>query len=142
MVGRLRGYTSAMPPRWLVTVLVVLAIIALCFVIAPHTDIVRAMGDRKYMDIAEFQRLGLLQEINRLFLHPLGLALEVTVAEDGTKMLSGVQDDRDDLEGIYFTDLSEADVARALDLFSEVDRRAPHRLAALGYIIQPLEAST
>jgi hypothetical protein len=33
----------------------------------------------KKMPVAEFRRLGLLQELNRQFLHPLGLALEVVV---------------------------------------------------------------
>jgi hypothetical protein len=35
--------------------------------------------DTKYIDIQEFCNLGYLQEVNRQLLHPLGLALEVTV---------------------------------------------------------------
>jgi hypothetical protein len=35
------------------------------------------VGERKYLDAAEFQRVGFLQEANRLFFHPLGLALSV-----------------------------------------------------------------
>jgi hypothetical protein len=42
------------------------------------------------MPIAKFRALGYLQEVNRLLLHPLGLALEVVVAEDGTEFLGGV----------------------------------------------------
>lgn len=40
----------------------------------------------KYMAIAEFQALGFLQEANRQFFHPHGLALEITTvkAEPGT----------------------------------------------------------
>jgi hypothetical protein len=56
------------------------------------------------IDIAEFRRLGLLQEVNRLFFHPRGLALEVVVAEDGTEQLGGVWDYRDDPEGMSFGD--------------------------------------
>lgn len=43
------------------------------------------MTDRKYLPVSEFQSLGYLQEINRLFCHPHGLALEVTriTDEDG-----------------------------------------------------------
>lgn len=41
------------------------------------------VSDIKYMDIAAFRGQGYLQEVNRRFLHPLGLALEVTVVDDG-----------------------------------------------------------
>lgn len=44
------------------------------------------MPEPKKLDIAEFQQLGLLQEVNRRFFHPIGLALaiEVPTAEDTT----------------------------------------------------------
>ncbi len=58
----------------------------------------------KRIDIAEFRSLGLVQEINRLFLHPRGLALEVVIDDDGTEKLGGVWDSRDDPEGIIFGD--------------------------------------
>jgi hypothetical protein len=54
------------------------------------------------MDIAEFRRLGYLQEANRLFFHPLGLALEVVREEDGRESLSGIWDFREDPEGLAF----------------------------------------
>lgn len=38
-------------------------------------------ADIKHMPIGEFRSEGYLQELNRLFLHPLGLALEVTVMD-------------------------------------------------------------
>lgn len=42
------------------------------------------MSEIKHMPITEFRDLGLVAEINRQFLHPLGLALEVTtVGEEG-----------------------------------------------------------
>lgn len=59
---------------------------------------------RQTMSVAEFRSAGYLQEVNRLFLHPLGLALEVTVGEDGTDELSGIWDYRADPEGIVFGD--------------------------------------
>ena len=37
----------------------------------------------KYMSVKEFRELGILQELNRAFLHPLGLALEVVVHHFG-----------------------------------------------------------
>ncbi len=56
------------------------------------------------MDIAEFRRLGLLQEVNRLFFHPRGLALESVIEEDGSERLGGVWDYREDPEGMAFGD--------------------------------------
>lgn len=57
----------------------------------------------KRMDIKEFRELGFLQEANRQFFHPLGLALETVVDEEtGEERLGGVWDYRDDPEGIFF----------------------------------------
>ena len=39
------------------------------------------MSDRKYLQVSEWQKLGGLQEANRLFFHPRGWALEVTRVE-------------------------------------------------------------
>lgn len=61
------------------------------------------MSEINYMDIKTFRRLGLLQELNRQFLHPLGLALEVVVEDDGSERFGNVWDYRDDPEGIVFT---------------------------------------
>lgn len=63
-----------------------------------------------WMDIKLFRELGFLQEINRLFLHPLGLAL-VTQEDNGVESLAGVWDYRNDPEGIFY-DLSSADDAK------------------------------
>ena len=95
------------------------------------------MSDIKRIDIKEFRETGYLQELNRRFLHPLGLALEVLVAEDGTERLGGVWDYREDLEGIYFAgeyaDLD--DKAAAID--QQWQEREPARRAKLGYMVQP-----
>ena len=57
----------------------------------------------KYMPIEEFKELGYLQEVNRLFLHQVGLALIVSRNdEDGSMSLCGIHDCRDDPEGILF----------------------------------------
>jgi len=56
----------------------------------------------KYMDIKEFRELGYLQEVNRQFLHPLGLALEVKINDEGEESLGGIWDYRDDPEGMMF----------------------------------------
>ena len=77
----------------------------------------------KRMNIKEFRKVGFLQEANRLFFHPLGLALEIiatwpkdVTAEEKKKYkipfnhpkakhsLGGVWDYRDDPEGMLFGD--------------------------------------
>ena len=58
----------------------------------------------KRLPVDEFRLLGLLQEVNRLFLHPRGLALEVVVDEDGTERFGGVWDYREDPEGMAFAE--------------------------------------
>jgi hypothetical protein len=65
----------------------------------------------KYMDLREFVDKGFLQEANRLFFHPHGLALEIKVDDDGVHTLNGILDYRDDPEGCAFVDLS-SDVSR------------------------------
>jgi hypothetical protein len=90
----------------------------------------------RYLSIFEFVEAGYLQEVNRRFLHPLGLALEVNVdIDDDTHTLSGVWDYRDDPEGIYFGEV-DAEKARRID--SELQARGTARFAALGYIMQPI----
>jgi hypothetical protein len=61
------------------------------------------MMERKRISIKEFRDEGYLQEANRLFFHPLGLALEVIIDEEsGETKLGGVWDSRHDPEGILF----------------------------------------
>jgi len=90
------------------------------------------------MTIEEFRELGFLQELNRQFLHPLGLALEVVVNEDGSESFGKVWDCRSDAEGIRYAEFSETDVARG-KLIEEMQRvKATKRESLLGYNIQPL----
>lgn len=66
------------------------------------------------MSTAEFQRLGFLQEVNRQFLHPLGLSLSMYEADDGKLYFSPtVIDAREDPEGYVFDELTEEDRVRA-----------------------------
>jgi hypothetical protein len=46
----------------------------------------------KHISIREFRAEGYLQEVNRMVLHPLGLALSVVVQEDGTEELYRILD--------------------------------------------------
>lgn len=89
------------------------------------------------IDIKEFREHGYLQEVNRQFFHPLGLALEVVVEEDGSERLGGVWDSRDDPEGFeYGADLLDAEKAVRVEV--EQARKAEPRVRALGYLIQPV----
>lgn len=89
-----------------------------------------------YIDIKEFREAGYLQEVNRRFLHPLGLALEVRLdKEDGTETLSGVWDYRDDPEGMSFGD-GVIDPVKVDRVAGEWYTKAQVREANLGYVIQ------
>ena len=59
-------------------------------------------GTIKRIDIKEFREFGYLQEVNRQFFHPRGLALEVNVDNDGNESLGGIWDYRDDPQGIIY----------------------------------------
>lgn len=98
------------------------------------------MADLKYIDIAEFRALGLVAEINRQILHPLGLALSVKVEDDGSETLNGVWDYRDDPEGVIFgydhLELMREGARKVAALLAE---RTPAREEALGYVVQPVD---
>lgn len=83
-----------------------------------------------YMDPAEFQELGFLQEVNRRFLHPCGLALAIQKDDDGTCRLAGIIDARDDPEGIAFFDAYDEGKAGAVDV--EIERHREARQALFG----------
>ena len=84
----------------------------------------------KYLDPETFRNEGYLQEANRLFFHPLGLALEVNTETGVIK----VWDYRDDPEGIRFEELDRRKSDRVRFLAEE---RAEARREALGYWVQP-----
>ena len=89
------------------------------------------------MSLREFMDLGYLQEVNRQFLHPLGLALMLREDDDGTVTFGGIIDHRDDLEGMIFDEavLSGEKVAHVA---AEAARRAGAREEALGFWVQPV----
>lgn len=83
----------------------------------------------------EFRKLGLLHEVNRRILHPLGLALEVLVEDNNSKTTTfgKVHDYRDDPEGMRFQELDQdsIDKVKAME-----DAKRPTREKALGYWVQ------
>jgi len=92
---------------------------------------------KKYMNITEFRESGLLQEVNRRFFHPMGLALAVGESSDGSEVVAGIWDFRDDPEGIFFQDgiIQEAKVKRVDEMF---EAKREHREAKFGYHVQPV----
>lgn len=98
----------------------------------------------KRIDIKEFREKGYLQELNRRFLHPLGLALEIVVDENGTEKLGGIWDSRDEKDGIYY-DISNSDLERKEKfnknkdfIDNEFEKRSEGRINSLGFFIEPL----
>lgn len=101
----------------------------------------------EYIDIKEFREKGYLQELNRRFLHPLGLALEITVDDNGNEKLSNIWDYRSDDEGIYY-DINNSDDIRK-DKFkskkefidNEIKIRNKQRIDKLGFDVEPIPNS-
>ncbi len=89
----------------------------------------------KKIAIAEFRKLGYLQELNRQFLHPLGLALEIVVEDDGVERLGGVWDCRGDPEGFLY---DEFDSEKAKSIEEIQRKRARCRFGLFGFVIQPI----
>lgn len=89
------------------------------------------------MDINEFRDFGFLQEVNRIFFHPLGLALEVILYEDGSARLGGVHDYRDDPEGVIYGEQT-LDVDKMRRVSALRDQKSFTRRDAFGYVIQPV----
>src|SRR5487761_161326 len=88
-----------------------------------------------HADIAELRALGIIQEVNRLVLHPLGLALEVTRDAAG-EHISGIWDYRSDPEGIIFGE-GYSSPEKATEVADMIEAKGRTRGAALGYIVQP-----
>jgi hypothetical protein len=92
-------------------------------------------NDVKMMDIKEFREMGLLAEVNRTFFHPLGLALEITVEDDGTERLTGIWDSRDDLEGFLYA--KKAFPAEKIKKAQEfIKKKHEERFKTLGFVHQ------
>lgn len=99
----------------------------------------------KRISISEFRDKGYLKELNRRFLHPLGLALEVVIDDEtGEEKLGGIWDMRSDPEGIYY-DLQNSSNKRISDfqkaeefIDNELESRKQRRIENLGFFIEPI----
>lgn len=99
----------------------------------------------KYITAQEFRDEGYLQEANRRFFHPLGLALEMRWGKDGQDdelaVIAGIWDYREDPEGIFFTldseEFKEAFIAKAENIQNIWNQRRRPRVEELRYMVQP-----
>jgi len=96
----------------------------------------------KLLSARDLRDEGYLQEVNRGFFHPLGLALAVEFDPDNpdAPAVCSIHDVRDDPEGYEFdwTDNASDSIAKANRVRAIGDARAPARKDALGYWQQPL----
>ena len=85
------------------------------------------------LDLKTFRDDGYLQESNRVFFHPLGLALAVRIDDAGNRTLE-VLDYRSDPEGVVFDGglAEKADRVKAI-----ADSRRAAREKSLGFWQQP-----
>lgn len=94
------------------------------------------MTDIKKISTKDFREQGYLQELNRQFLHPLGLALEVKVDAAGEEHFGEVWDYRDDPEGMIYGP-GMIDATKTDRIRHEQHEKANSRRQLLGYYIQP-----
>lgn len=95
------------------------------------------------MSLDELIHKGYLQEANRQFFHPLGLALTVVDPEDGRPATLCVQDARDDPEGFIFSeDFVQAELPefcrKLRAVAAEQARFAAVRMDRLGFVVQEI----
>lgn len=105
------------------------------------------------MTVMEFWEQGYLQELNRQFLHPLGLALAIQRSGDPESdnpemewiFSPVIWDYRDDPEGMNFAPRTTQDpnfVRKARQIEALQSVFAQHRINTLGYVIQPVPDMT
>lgn len=104
--------------------------------VAETTPVTGNRMTTKTIPLTELRDTGYLQEANRQFFHPLGLALTVDLDTDTLY----VQDWRDiDNEGGFFAEHELVDAEqKAANIAHELQLRAPQRVAYCGHIIQPI----
>lgn len=92
------------------------------------------------MPVADFSSSGFLQEVNRLFFHPRGLALSVSTDDDGKETLGPIFLTNDP-SGFFFGNVFNLAMTKAKAEYArtEFDRRQQLRMDKLGYIIQSVD---
>jgi len=98
----------------------------------------------KRITIKEFVDFGFLQEANRQFFHPLGLALCLHVDNEDPEAIEAmcsVWDSRDDPEGFVFGDepkKAQERIDKMLRVVSLQGMKVWQRAARTGFVIQPI----
>lgn len=94
----------------------------------------------KHIDLNEFIDEGYLQEVNRQFFHPLGLALSINLDDDGNPIGFGeVWDYRDDPEGIIFGSLdNDKTREKAKKVEEQAKKLETTRIQKFGWRVQPI----
>jgi hypothetical protein len=102
------------------------------------------MDKIKRIDIKEFREKGYLQELNRQFLHPLGMALEIVAGPNGEETLGGIWDYRDVPEGMHYG-LEDSDEERrdrffqnSCNVTNELAEKFKVRIEKFGFAIEPI----
>lgn len=102
----------------------------------------------KKMSPKEFYELGFLQEANRQFFHPLGIALEMVIDNDtGECEFGSIWDYRDDEEGIIFGNAenenhSKERIKKIENISKLKNEKDLARQKIFGWSIQPIEEIT
>lgn len=91
----------------------------------------------KKLSMDEFHKQGYLQELNRQFLHPLGLSLAIKV-EDGKRTFYAFYDHRESKEDLLF-EPGLLDPTKAKFVEREQEERGQVRSSRLGFVVQPIE---
>lgn len=74
----------------------------------------------KKLTVKEARSLGIISEINRLILHPRGLAICVNIEEDESEHIFELLDCRDDEEGILYSDLIFPSIKKKKEIFDSL----------------------
>jgi len=93
------------------------------------------------LSIEEFVNLGLLQEVNRIFFHPRGLALAIGVTSTGEHVIMGVRDHRDSGVGVIFNPDNPVDEEKYKLAEELLINRQTARRERFGWTVEPLPAS-
>lgn len=88
------------------------------------------------MPLRDFQDEGYLLELNRRFMHPLGLSI-ILVNDRELRVI-----DHRDVYNLRFASFDRRDAEKHLRIEQELAHRLPKRHKALGYTVQELVLDT
>lgn len=95
------------------------------------------MMDQKLLTPRGCVEAGIIQEVNRQFLHPRGLALAMHRDDAGVETLR-MLDARADPEGYVFVDITKRDLEQADRVEQLLREKVAERERRFGWVVQPL----